>query len=138
MARRGIQLVIDTSALLALLQNEGPAAALRAAVSQDPVRLISTVSILEATCVLTARRGSGALVELSLFLSEFRFQPVAFDSVQLATAQRAWLLFGRGRHPAKLNFGDCASYALARSKGEPLLFVGEDFAQTDIIPVRQP
>ncbi len=131
-------MVIDTSALLALLQNEDSAPDLRAAVSQDPIRLISTVSVLEATCALVARRGTGALVELSLFLSEFRFQPVAFDSVQLATAQRAWLRFGRGRHQARLNFGDCASYALARSKGEPLLFVGEDFAQTDVIPVRRP
>ena len=136
MARRAIWLVIDTSALLALLQNEDTAAVLRLAVSEDPIRLISTVSVLEATCVLGARRGPAAVVEPTLFFSEFQFDQVPFDSAQLAIAQRAWLLYGRGRHPAKLNFGDCASYALARSKGEPLLFVGEDFSQTGIHPVR--
>jgi ribonuclease VapC len=129
-------LVIDTSAVVALLQDEVPAAELRLALSKDPVRLISTVSALEATCVLGSRRGAGAVVELSLFFAEFRFQQIAFDSGQLAIAQRAWLLYGRGRHPAKLNFGDCISYALARSRGEPLLFIGRDFSQTDVPAVR--
>ena len=126
-------MVIDTSALVALLENEAVAPALRVALSSDPSRWISTVSVLEATCVLGGRRGTGAVLELSLFLSEFDFQQVPFDGAQLSIAQRAWLVYGRGRHPARLNFGDCASYALAQSKGEPLLFIGADFSQTDVV-----
>jgi ribonuclease VapC len=125
-------LVIDTSALVALLEEEETASGLRSALAADDVRLISTVSVLEATCVLGARRGPGAVLEITLFFSEFHFQQVPFDNAQLSIAQKAWLLYGRGRHPAKLNFGDCASYALAQSKGEPLLFVGSDFSQTDV------
>jgi ribonuclease VapC len=126
-------LVIDTSALVALLEDESEAPVLRQALSGDATRLISTVSLLEATCVLGARRGPGAVLELSLFLSEFDLRPVPFDPEQLSIAQRAWLVYGRGRHPAKLNFGDCASYALAQSRSEPLLFIGNDFSQTDIL-----
>jgi ribonuclease VapC len=129
-------LVIDTSALVALLEDEAAAPALRIALSGDPTRLISTVSVLEATCVLGGRRGTGAVLELSLFLSEFDFQQVPFDAAQLSIAQRAWLVYGRGRHPARLNFGDCASYALAQSRSEPLLFIGDDFGQTDVVAVR--
>ena len=125
-------MVIDTSALVALLEEEETASGLRSALAADDVRLISTVSVLEATCVLCARRGPGAVLEITLFFSEFHFQQVPFDNAQLSIAQKAWLLYGRGRHPAKLNFGDCASYALAQSKGEPLLFVGSDFSQTDV------
>jgi len=129
-------MVIDTSALLALLQDEAPAAALRLAVAEDPVRLMSAVSVLEATCVLSARRGSRALPELALFLSEFRLEKVSFDAAHLELAQSAWLRYGRGVHPARLNFGDCAAYALAQATGEPLLFVGDDFARTDVPAVR--
>lgn len=133
MGRRAVWLVIDTSALVALLEDESEAPVLRQALSGDATRLISTVSLLEATCVLGARRGPGAVLELSLFLSEFDLRPVPFDPEQLSIAQRAWLVYGRGRHPAKLNFGDCASYALAQSRSEPLLFIGNDFSQTDIL-----
>jgi ribonuclease VapC len=115
-----------------MLEEEPVAPRLRLAIHNDPVRLISAVSVLELTCVLTARRGAGVLPDLSLFLREFNFEVVPFDSVQLEFAQAAWLRFGRGFHPARLNFGDCASYALAASTREPLLFVGGDFAQTDI------
>ena len=126
-------MVIDTSALVALMEDEAVAPALRTALSSDPTRWISTVSVLEATCVLGDRRGTGAVLELSLFLSEFDFQQVPFDVAQLSIAQRAWLVYGRGRHPARLNFGDCASYALAQSRSEPLLFIGDDFSQTDVV-----
>lgn len=131
-ARAGIQMVIDTSALLAILFNESASSRFRAALSEDPVRLMSTMSVLEATCVLAARHGSTAVTELSLFLREFGVEPVAFDAPQLEIAQRAWLRFGRGFHPARLNIGDCASYALAKFSGEPLLFAGEDFIRTDV------
>lgn len=74
-------------------------------------------------------------MEISLFLSEFRIQTVPFDGEQLAIAQQAWMSFGRGRHAARLNFGDCACYALARFRNEPLLFLGNDFARTDALTV---
>ena len=125
-------MVIDTSAVVALLEEEETASGLRSALAADDVRLISTVSVLEATCVLGARRGPAAVLELTLFFSEFHLEQSPFDNEQLSIAQKAWLLYGRGRHPAKLNFGDCASYALAQSKDEPLLFVGGDFSQTDV------
>jgi ribonuclease VapC len=129
-------MVIDTSALLALLQDEPSAPALRLALAEDPVRLISTVSVLEATCVLCARRGPGVLPELALFLMEFRLEKAPFDGPQLELAQSAWVRYGRGRHPARLNFGDCAAYALAQAAGEPLLFAGSGFSQTDVPAVR--
>ena len=67
-----------------------------------------------------------------LISTEFHFQQIPFDTEQLSFAQKAWLVYGRGRHKAKLNFGDCASYGLAQAKGEPLLFIGLDFSQTDV------
>jgi ribonuclease VapC len=128
-------MVIDTSALLALLQNEPGAPALRKVLAADNVRLISAMSVLEATCVLVARRGPRSIPELELFLAEFLFEIVPFDPAQLLLAQRAWVRFGGGRHRAPLNFGDCAPYALSKSSGEPLLFVGNDFSRTDITAV---
>jgi ribonuclease VapC len=128
-------MVIDTSALLAILFDEASAPRLRAAMSSDPVRMISTMSVLEATCVISARLGPPALSELTLFLREFHIDQVPFDMPQLHLAQGAWLRFGRGFHAARLNFGDCASYALASFSGEPLLFVGDDFRQTDVAGV---
>jgi ribonuclease VapC len=136
MPRLAIPMVVDTSAVLSLIQNEPTAPALRVAVSQDSRRLMSAMSVLEATCVLTGRRGPVALSDLQLFLHEFRFEAVAFDREQLALAQAAWVRFGRGNHPARLNFGDCASYALAKATGEPLLFVGRGFALTDVVAVK--
>lgn len=85
--------------------------------------------------MISARLGPTAVSELTLFLREFRVDQVSFDAAQLEVAQGAWLRFGRGFHAARLNFGDCASYALARFSGEPLLFVGNDFRQTDVAGV---
>ena len=96
---------------------------------------MSTISMLETTCVISARLGPLAVSELTLFVREFRNEEVPFDTPQLELAQNAWLRYGRGFHAARLNFGDCASYALARFSGEPLLFVGNDFRQTDVAAV---
>ena len=132
--------MIDTSALVAMFENEAPAELLRTALVRDAIRLISTVSVLEATCVLGSRRGPAAVLELGLFMAQFHFSQIAFDGDQLPIAQKAWLFYGRGRHPAKLNFGDCASYALSQARYEPLLFIGNDFSQTDlqIVPWQVP
>ena len=124
--------MIDTSALVALLLDEPEASLLRAAMAGDSVRLVSTVSVLEATCVLTSRIGPAAVFELAAFLNDFHMEQVQFDAEQLAVAQRAWMVYGKGRHKAGLNFGDCASYALAQSQHAPLLFIGNDFSRTDI------
>jgi ribonuclease VapC len=128
-------MVIDTSTVIAVLLGEAAAPALRVAIATDPVRLISAISVLEATCVIGARRGVAAVSELRLFLYEFHLEIVPFDASHLEIAQMAWLNYGRGFHPAGLNFGDCAPYALSRATGEPLLFVGNDFRKTDIAAV---
>lgn len=126
-------MVIDSSALVAVLRNEPEAEAVCRAIAADPVRLISSVSVLEATCVLVSRKGDAAVAHLQAFLAEFEIEEVEFNSAQRAAAQRAWLVFGKGRHPAGLNFGDCASYALARVRREPLLFSGADFGRTEVV-----
>ncbi len=136
MVREATRVVIDTSAFLAVLFGEVPAPSLRTAFAADQVRMMSAMSVLEATCVAAARRGPVAVSVLSLFLREFRIEVVPFDGPQLELAQSAWLRYGRGFHPARLNFGDCVSYALSRFSGEPLLSIGDDFPQTDLSLVR--
>ena len=125
-------MVIDTSALLAVLLEEPEASGFRQALSRDPVRMISAVSALEATCVLESRLGERAGVELELFLHKIKVRVMPFDEEQLEIARWAWRKFGKGRHPAGLNLGDCAAYALAKAAREPLLFKGSDFAQIDV------
>jgi ribonuclease VapC len=98
---------------------------------------ISAVSVLEAAMVLEGRRGDDAGADLDLFLRRASIETVAFDEEQLLVARTAFRRFRKGRHPAGLNFGDCASYALAQWSGEPLLFKGDDFAATDIARVRE-
>jgi ribonuclease VapC len=125
-------MVIDTSAVLAVLLEEPEAPAFRRALSHDPVRMMSAVSALETTCVLESRRGEQAGVEFELLLHKITVRIMPFDERQLEAARDAWRKFGKGRHPAGLNFGDCVAYALAKVAGERLLFKGNDFTQTDI------
>lgn len=128
-------MVIDTSALVAVLQDEPDAEDLRIAIGEQPVRLVSAATVIEASMVLESRFGEAATRELDLFLSKIAFEIVAVDADQIAEARRGWRRFGRGHHPAGLNFGDLFSYALSRTTGEPLLFKGDDFAKTDIARV---
>jgi ribonuclease VapC len=125
-------MVIDTSAIVAILRNEPEAAVLERTLVASPIRLVAATSLLEARMVLVSRRGEHALAELDLWLAKIAADiiPVDADLVDLAT--QAWLTFGKGRHPAALNFADCLSYALAKRTGEPLLYKGEDYSQTDI------
>ena len=125
-------MVIDTSAIVAILQNEPEAAALERTMVASPIRLVAATCVLEARMVLVSRRGEHALAELDLWLAKIAADviPVDADLVDLAT--QAWLTFGKGRHPAALNFADCLSYALAKRAGAPLLYKGNDFPQTDI------
>jgi ribonuclease VapC len=129
-------MTLDTSAVLAILLDEAERAEFVSLVEGAPRRLMSAVSVLEAAMVLEGRKGEDAGLDLDLFLRLAAVETVPFDGEQLAVARRAFQRFGKGRHAAGLNFGDCASYALARCSGEPLLFKGADFAATDIARAR--
>jgi ribonuclease VapC len=131
-------MVLDTSALLVILQDEAESASFRAAIEADPVRLLSAASLLEAALVIEARYGEPGGRELDLLLHRAEVQIVAFDRDQAELAREAWRRFGRGRHPAGLNFGDCFSYALSMVCGEPLLYKGGDFSLTDVRSATSP
>lgn len=125
-------MVIDTSALIAILAREPDADRLVAAVGTDRHRLVSAATVVEASLVLLGRYGEAAEPQLDRLLRTIGAEVVPVGEDQVALARDAALRFGRGRHPAALNFGDCFSYALSLARGEPLLFVGGDFAQTDV------
>lgn len=125
-------MTLDTSAVLAILQDEPERTEFVSRIEQAPRRLMSTVSVLEAAMVLEGRRGEDAGLDLDLFLLRASVETVPFDAEQLQLARTAFRRFGKGRHAAGLNFGDCAAYALAQWSGEPLLFKGDDFAATDV------
>ncbi len=125
-------MTLDTSAVLAILQDEPERSQFVSSIEQASRRLMSAVSVLEAAMVLEGRRGEDAGVDLDLFLLRASVETVPFDAEQLHLARSAFRRFGKGRHTAGLNFGDCAAYALAQCSGEPLLFKGTDFAATDV------
>jgi ribonuclease VapC len=125
-------MVIDTSAIAAILFNEPEAAALEGKIADDPVRLISAATLLEATIVIEARLGDIGGREFDLWLQRAEVEILPVDVEQADMARRGWRCFGRGRHPAGLNYGDCFSYALAVTRDEQLLFKGEDFVKTDV------
>jgi ribonuclease VapC len=129
--------VIETSAVLAILQAEPEAAAFAEAIERDPVRLVSAASVLEASIVIVARYGDAGARELDLFLLKAQADVVPVTAEHAALGRDAYVRFGKGRHPAGLNFGDCFAYALARASGEPLLFKGEDFNRTDVAAVER-
>lgn len=128
-------MVIDTSALVAMLTDEPGAPDFEAAVEFDPVRLMSTASYLEAAIVIETRFGESGGRELDLWLHRAGVNLVAVDADQADAARAAYRRFGKGRHRAGLNYGDCFAYALAKTSGQPLLFKGDDFAHTDISAV---
>lgn len=125
-------MVIDTSALVAIFLAEPERRLLLDLVLQAETRMISAATVLETGIVLEARRGESAGREFDLFLVRANLQIVAVDSEQTEIARSAWRKYGKGRHPAALNFGDCFAYALAKFAGESLLAKGTDFASTDI------
>jgi ribonuclease VapC len=125
-------MVIDTSAIVVIAINEPDAAELEVRIADDPVRLISAATVLEATIVLETRLGDAGGREFDLWLLKIGAEIVPVDAEQTDAARRAWRRYGKGRHAAALNYGDCFAYALARTSGEPLLFKEEDFAKTDV------
>ena len=128
-------IVVDTSALIAILKGEAEAERhLRILVRERPV-LLSAVSLLEASMVLCglAQDPAESWRDLDALLSRLAVDIVPHDIGLSLLAREAFRRFGKGRHPAALNFGDCASYALAKARGLPLLFQGEDFSKTDLV-----
>lgn len=130
-------MVIDTSALVAVLFGEAEAEQFAAAIEQDPVRLISSATVLEASLVVESELGEEGGRELDLLLMKAALETIAFNAEHLTIARDAYRRYGKGRHPAGLNFGDCFSYALSQATGEPLLFKGGDFSQTDVAIARR-
>ncbi len=125
-------MVIDTSALMAVLLQEADASRIAAVIDAASPRLLSAATLLEASIVIESRKGETGGLELDLLVYRTGVEVVAVDHDQAEAARAAWRRFGKGRHPAALNFGDCFAYALAKQRGLPLLFRGQDFAQTDI------
>jgi ribonuclease VapC len=128
-------MVIDTSAVIACLFGESERASFVSAIGADSVRLISVVGVVEASLVILGRKRAGGLADLQVFLDDGEIERVPVDGRQAEAAIEAFRQFGKGRHPARLNIGDCFAYALAKTTGEPLLYKGRDFAQTDIVAV---
>ena len=127
-------IVVDTSALVAILLLEPDARRYAAAVQAADVVKISAITLLEAGIVMHRKQGPGGVDDLRDLLSSASVEIVPFDGDMARIGTDAFARFGRGSgSPAKLNFGDCASYALAKSLSVPLLFKGADFVHTDIV-----
>jgi ribonuclease VapC len=124
--------VLDTSALVAVLAQEPQASALLDHIAAERDLLISAGTLLEALVVLQARHGDEGVRDLRLLLHAAGARVVPFDADQVELAHAGFVRYGRGRHPAALNLGDLYAYALAKAHGAPLLFVGDDFARTDV------
>ncbi len=125
-------MVIDTSALLAILQDEPERRAFNEAIEAAETRLLSAASFVESSMIVESRYGADGIRDLDLFIAKAQLELVAVDVEQAHLARQAFRNFGKGRHPASLNFGDCFSYALARSLSEALLYKGADFGRCDI------
>lgn len=125
-------MVIDSSALVAIFFAEPERDQYLLAITSTPTRLISAATVLETGIVIESRQGEAPGREFDLFLVKANLQIVPVDAEQVDLARSAWRKYGKGRHVAGLNFGDCFSYALAKATGEPLLAKGTDFAATDL------
>jgi ribonuclease VapC len=126
-------MIIDTSVLIALILKEPGFEDLVFKMAEADDRLLSAASYLEASIVLLKKRGEGIELELDRLIYETEIAIVPVTASHVRIAREAYAAYGKGYHPAKLNFGDCFSYAFAKSRGEPLLFNGNDFSQTDIL-----
>ena len=115
-----------------MLTQEPKADRLLTAVEADRTRLVSAATVIEASLVLLGRYGEAGDAPLDRLLRSIGAEVVPVGEEHVALARDGALRFGRGRHPAALNYGDCFSYALSVERGEPLLFVGDDFSQTDV------
>ena len=129
-------IAVDSSALIAILRREPEADSFLQVIATADGCLLSSVSLLETSLVLAGRTGDAASwSELDALIARASMQVVAQDAGLAEAARDAFLRYGKGRHPAALNLGDCASYALAKTHGLPLLFKGTDFPRTDLMAV---
>jgi ribonuclease VapC len=125
-------MIIDTSALIAILDQEPEAERIALALAATPERSLSAANLVEAGIVMQARRGDEGARDLDLLLAKLNVEIIPFTARQAEIARKAFRRYGRGRHVAQLNFGDCCAYALAKDASESLLFKGIDFTQTDV------
>jgi ribonuclease VapC len=125
-------MVIDTSALVAIFMGEPERMLFLGPILQAETKLISAANSLETGIVLEAKRGEAAGREFDLFIVRAKLEVVSVDAEQTEIARSAWRKYGKGRHAASLNFGDCFAYALAKFSGEKLLAKDEDFRLTDV------
>ena len=127
-------IVVDTSALIAILDKEPDAALYAEAIAEADPPLISAATLLELNIVMINRHGVKAARMVDRLIQEARFQVESFTVQHAELAREAYARYGKGQQTAALNYRDCFSYALAKATGLPLLFKGRDFSKTDIIP----
>jgi len=125
-------IAIDSSVLVALAFDEGDAAAILEAILAADVRRIGAFTMLETSLVVTSRKGAAGQAIFDSLIEVLDLEVVPLDADQVREASHAWRRFGKGRHPAALNIGDCCSYAVARLTDSPLLCKGDDFVRTDL------
>jgi ribonuclease VapC len=126
-------MIVDTSALLAILFEEPEGQYLDVTIVRKADCKMCSANLLEASTILQSRKGQDGVRDLDLLMARFKIKIVDFTESQALVAREAFRRYGKGRHPAQLNFGDCIAYAVAREAGEELLFKGADFSQTDIV-----
>ena len=125
-------MVVDTSAVIAILFSEPEGPILRRVMAEAPSIRMSAANVVEAGLVALRAGGTEGADDLDLILEALDVEYIAVDTSQIRLARDALQHFGKGRHPAKLNLGDSFAYALAKHLDEPLLFKGDDFSQTDV------
>jgi ribonuclease VapC len=126
-------MIIDTSALVAILEQEPEAERIARTLAATAERMLSAANLLEVEIVMQVRRGDDGARDLDLLLAKLKVEIIPFTARQTDIARKAFRHYGRGRHAAGLNFGDCFAYALAKDQSAALLFKGDDFAQTDVM-----
>ena len=125
-------MILDTSAIMAMLQEEPEAPAMEEALAAASAIAIAAPGLVEAYLVCEGRAGKNGARQLDALLERLGPEIVPFTAEHAALAREGWRRYGKGRHPAGLNMGDCFAYALAKARHQPLLFKGDDFAQTDV------
>lgn len=126
-------MIVDSSALVAILMVEPEARRLTTAIAKSAVRRLPASCLVETSILMLSRGGEDGVRDLDLYLARSRMEIVPLTESQAGLARDAFRRFGKGRHPAKLNFGDCMAYAVAKETGDELLFKGDDFSQTDVV-----
>lgn len=125
-------MIVDSSAVVAVLREEPGHSEIKRAIRGAEVVEIGAPTLLECVIVVGRAEGEEGIAALSLLILDLGIEVVPFDEPHVDAATEAFIGFGKGRHPAALNYGDCMTYAIARRADRPLLYVGDDFAQTDI------